>query len=494
MKDKVFRLCVLCCSWLPLAAAGQVIQNNGGQIWLNGQFFQNAQPNLIMRSVNTPSAPEMMPEPSNDVVEFVDGSALHGEMMRMDVEHGLTWTSPEAKSPIHFRPDHLDSIRLAHGNSMSLKPTCHLWFSNGDDLYGAITSLDNEKVGFNTWFGGSMVIPRAALRSITFLSAQYSVMYEGPYNDGGWLVINNSPKSWSFRDGAFIGSGQGSLGRDLNLTNSATVEFDLSWNGTFSLGVAIYCDVMDRIEVNGGSCVVDLTPNRVNLRSSQNNTGIPFNVPGVAISEINGKNRMHVAIECDKSDGTASVFINHVLVKTWKDCNFQGAGTGVMFVQQANMFANGDLKLSHLKISQWQGRSEPETFDGSTTNDAIYFVNNDRAGGNIEAIQDGKAKLNLSGTVLDIPLDRVTEVQFATAQMPSPEQGGPWQVRAHFPGGGSVSFQLQKWDNNVVSGQSAIFGTLAFQPNAIRQIDFNLNRPREESIISENKQFEGLDE
>jgi hypothetical protein len=485
MKDNAAWACLLCC-WLPLAAAGQPALNNAGQFFLNGQQ------GLIARYGNPAARPELMPEPRSDVVEFVDGSALHGQMARMDLEHGLTWANPEARNPINFRPAHLDFIRFAHAQSVSLSPTCHLWFGNGDDLYGSITSLDNERMGFRTWFGGSMVIPRAAVRAITFLSTHYAVMYEGPYDEGGWVVVNNSPKSWTFHDGAFIGAGQGTLGRDLSLTNSATVEFDLAWSGLFSLVVGIYCDVMDRLEVNGGSCVVDLTPGKVNLRQVQN-MGIPFNLAGVPVPEGEAKNRMHVAIECDKVAGTVSVFINHLLAKTWKDCSFQGSGTGVLFQQQPSIFANATLKLSHLKISQWEGRSEPETFAPALTNDAIHFVNHDRAVGNIESIQDGQAKLNLAGTVLDIPLARVTQIEFAEAKALA-ESPGPWQVRAHFPGGGSVSFQLEKWDDKVVSGRSAIFGSLAFQPGAIREMEFNLNRPKEDAVIGENKEFEGLDE
>jgi hypothetical protein len=305
-------------------------------------------------------------------------------------------------------------------------------------------------------------------------------------------VINNSPKSWTFHDGAFVGAGQGTLGRDLNLTNSATVEFDLAWSGLFSLCVGIYCDVVDRLEVNGGSCIVDLTPGRVNLRQIQN-MGIPFNLAGVTLPEGEAKTRMHVAIECDKAEGTVSVFINHLLAKTWKDCSFQGSGTGVLFLQQPNMFANATIKLSHLKISQWQGRAEPESFAPIGTNDAIHFVNNDRAVGKIESIQDGKARLNMAGSSLGIPLERVTQIEFAAAKTPA-ESPGAWQVRAHFPGGGSVSFQLEKWDDKEVAGRSAIFGPLAFQPGAIREMEFNLNRPKEETVVAESKEFEGLDE
>jgi hypothetical protein len=421
----------------------------------------------------------------------VDGSSLHGNLAQMDLEHGLTWVKPEAGGPIHFRPDHIAFLRFAHAKSVSMTPTCHLWFANGDDLYGSISSLDDQKLGFNTWFGGSMVIPRAAVRAITFLSPNYSVVYEGPYDTGGWVVVNNSPKSWTFQDGAFIGAGAGTLGRELNLTNSTTVEFDVAWNNFFMLEVGIYCDVLDRVDFNSGSCIVNLTPQKVALSQMQN-VGVQFGLAGVQLPISEEKSRMHVAIECDKAEGTVSVFVNHLLAKTWKDCNFNGGGTGILFMQRA-MFSYTTLKLSHLKITQWEGRCEPETSSPPTNSDVMYFVNHDRAAGKIESIQDGKARLALAGTLLDVPLERVTQMDLAEAKVPV-ESPSPWRVRAHFPGGGSLSFQLEKWNDKAVSGQSALFGSLAFQPDAIREMEFNLNRPKEDGVVAATKEFEELDE
>jgi hypothetical protein len=482
MKDNTAWACLLLC-WLPLGAAGQI------------QFQQLQRGQTFLQFGNQSGTPEVMPEPTNDVLEFMDGSALHGQLAGMDLEHGVTWVQPEAGNPIHFRPAHLDFIRLAHAQSVSMTPTCHLWFANGDDLYGSITALDNERLGMSTWFGGAMVIPRAAVRAITLLSAHYSVVYEGPYDSGGWVIVNNSQKSWAFRDGAFIGTGPGALGRELNLTNSTTVEFDLAWTGVFELQAGIYCDPMGRQEVNGGSCVVNLTPRQISINQTiqQQSMRMLFNAANMAavpVPGVEGQSRMHVAIECDKAQGTVSVFINHLLAKTWKDFSFGGGGTGVVFRQG---YILSTLKLSHLKISQWEGRCEPETASLATNTDAIYFINHDRAAGKIESIQDGKARLALGGTVLDIPLERVTQIEFAAVKA-STEPPGPWQVRAHFPGGGSLSFQLEKWDDKAVSGQSAIFGSLAFQPGAIREMEFNLNHSKQDGVADDNKEFEELDE
>jgi hypothetical protein len=157
------------------------------------------------------------------------------------------------------------------------------------------------------------------------------------------------------------------------------------------------------------------------------------------------------------------------------------------------MFSYTTVKLSHLKVSQWEGRSEPETSPPATNSDAMYFVNQDRTAGKIESIRDGKARLALAGTILDIPLERVTRMEFAEAKVPD-ESPSPWRVRAHFPGGGSVSFQLENWNEKAVSGQSAIFGSLAFQADAIREMEFNLSRTKEEGVAAETKEFEELDE
>ncbi|HEY3860805.1 MAG TPA: hypothetical protein VGO59_02870 [Verrucomicrobiae bacterium] len=477
MKDKAL-LCLLL-GWLPWAPGAD------GQV----QILRFGNPNF--GAGGTPAQPEKMPEPRGDVLEFWDGSALHGSLAAMSLQDGLTWLVPEASGPIHFRPDHLSFLRFSHAQAVSMKPTCHLWFGNGDDLYGSISSLDNEKLGFNTWFGGTMTIPRPAVRAITFLSPNFSVVYEGPYDTGGWEVINSTPNSWTFHDGAFIGAGPGTLGREMGLANSCSVDFDVSWNTFFTLDVGIYCDAIDRMDFNTGSCLLNLTPARVSL-NQVDRIGGPFSQAGVPVPVAEGKTAMHVGIECDKENGTVSVFVNHNLIKTWKDCNFSGAGTGILFMQRT-MFSSATLKLSHLKVSQWQGRCEPETSSPATNSDAVYLVNNDKAAGKIESIADGKARLALAGTVLDIPLDRITQMDFAESKVPA-ETPGPWQVRAHFPGGGSISFQLEKWNDQGLAGRSAIFGALAFQPNSVREMEFNLGRAKEDSVVTQAKDFEELDE
>jgi hypothetical protein len=427
-----------------------------------------------------------------DVVEFVDGSMLHGQLRQMDVDHGVAWQNPDAKNPIHFQPGHIDFIRFARADTVNLAPTCHLRFANGDDLFGSITSLDSDRLGLSTWFGGTMTIPRSAIQAITFLSRNYTILYEGPYDAAGWIFgIANMPQSWAYHDGWFTSQGTGTLGRELSLTNSSTVEFDLGWSGPLELEVQLYTDALERMENNNGSCVLQFTPTQILLRQSHA-MGAQRSFGAAPLPDTEGKNKIHVAIQCNQDEKTLSVFVNDVLAKVWKDeGGFSPVGSGILFQQEG--FMGGTVKLGNFRISQWEGSYDPDTTMSATNTDSVHFVNHDRAAGKITGIKDGKLTLAFGDTALNIPLQRVTQINFATTNA-LVESPGPWEVRARFPGGGSLSFQLEKWGDKIISGKSSIFGLLAFQARAIREMEFNLNRPKDDGVTVATKEFDDLDE
>ncbi len=439
------------------------------------------------------TARPLVAEPRGDVIEFVDGSMLHGQLRQMDVDNGLAWENPHAVKPIHFQPGHIDFIRFAQADAVNAAPTCHLQFANGDDLFGSIKSLDADGLGLSTWFGGTMTIPRSAIRGITFLSSNYTILYEGPYDAGGWILgIANMPQSWTYHDGWFTSQGTGTLGRELSLTNSSTVEFDLRWTGGLEMEVQLYTDTLERMEYNNGSCVLQFTPSQVLLRQSRS-MGAQRNFGAAPLPDTGATNRMRVAIQCNRDEGTLSVFVNNVLARVWKDdAGFRGGGSGILF-QQEGIFGGSTVNLGNLRISQWEGSFDPDTTVSATNADSIHFVNHDRAAGKIASIKDGKVALEFGGGTLNIPLQRVTQIDFAATNALD-ESSGPWEVRAHFPGGGSLSFQLEKWSDKLISGKSSIFGSLAFQTRAIREMEFNLNRPKDDGVTVETKDFEDLDE
>jgi hypothetical protein len=452
----------------------------------------------LITSTDPPvNSPALAPA-TGDLLEFIDGSAMHGELKRMDTVSGLRWENPTARNPIDLQPGHIDSIRFAHADAVSVAPTSRLRFANGDDLFGSITSLDDNQLGFSTWFGGALAIPRASVQSITFLSSNYTILYEGPSDANGWITGNHNPESWTFRDGTFTSGSPGTyLGRDFKLSGSSTIEFDLGWDGWFEFLVCIYSDAVNHFEDYGNTYLLEFArnqvTNQVNLRHIASNRPAQVRTLGSAPLNIPpGKNKIRVTIQSNKEEGTVAVFVDNVLAKRWKDENgFSASGGGLLF-QQASL-GGAELSLSNFKISQWEGRYEPEASTVATNADVIRFINHDQAAGKITGIKGGKIILALGETLLQIPVARVTQINFAAALVAATARG-PWDVRAHFPHGGSVSFQLEKWNDKEVSGRSAIFGPLAFQPGQIRQLEFNLDHAKAALPPPSDNEFEGLDE
>jgi hypothetical protein len=468
--------------WVVLCALGAACAL-GVELQPNGVFlFQGQTP---------PPSQAVIPPAEGDLLEFVDGSSLHGALKEMDAGTGLRWSSPAAKNIIDLRPGRLDSVRFAHADPVSLRPTAHFRFANGDDVFGSIQSLDDHRLSFSTWFGQSLSVPRSTVQSITFLSTNYTLVYDGPDDLNGWVIGNRNPESWVLRDGTFINAFNGTLGRDFKLTGSSTIEFDLAWTDYLDLLVNIYTDFLDRMDYN--SYMLQFTRDEVSLRHVDSTGNPPKSFGSGALHLPPGRDKIHVTIQSNTNEATVAVFVDNVLVKRWKDDNgFGAAGGGVFF--EKRVVTGGIIKLSNITVSQWEGRFEPETSFVLTNTDVMRFVNHDQAAGKIERIDQGKIDLKLGDVDLHVPLERVTQINFADAGPASALPSGPWEVRAHFPRGGSLTFQLEKWTDKEVSGRSDIFGSLTLQPAQIRQVEFNLSRPRTTIPLLSRQQFEELDE
>ena len=470
---------------------------------------------------------------SGDELQFLDGAVLHGALVSVEAARGLRWQHPDAKTPFDLKPAHVDFVRFPEASSLALTPSCHVRFASGDDLFGSLVSLDGGTMEFNTWFGGAMKIPRATVQTITFLPTNYSIVYEGPSDASDWVIrdlsqrsgravagaqrviINGNvvmlggaqlivgggvdlssatpagPSNWTYRDGGFVTAGAGTLGRNFNLTGSSTIEFDLSSSGSFNLLLNLYSTALDQVEMNNNSFAVELSSSQVVFAGPA--VASPPQLHNVVLTNfVPGGKPARVTLHCNKEEASLTVLVDGVTAGRWTDIgSFDDVGTGFVILNQQ---IGGTVKLSHFKISKWEGRREPNLASAPAGNaDRVFFINHDKAGGKIEGITGGMLHLNLDGNVLHIPAGRVQRVDFAQSSA-APEPRGPWEVRAVFPGGGSVSFQLEKWDDKSVAGRSALFGSLAFQPGSIREMEFNLDRPRTGPPAVQEDQFDALDQ
>lgn len=410
----------------------------------------------------------------DDLLQFFDGSLLHGRLRSMNTDIGVRWEHPEARQPIDFKPTNIAWIRFEESEPIisRTRPGCRIRFANGDEVLGNLLSLDGQHVELETWFGDRLVAQRSALQALRFLSGNFAVLYDGPTGLDGWRV-GRDQSVWQYRSGTLTATGIGVLGRDFGMTNSATIEFDLAWSGQFSLNLALYTSVFDRFDYSGSAYICYLVPGYLSVQRLQGGGG-SINLGQTQLPDLMEKHRAHVEIRVSRPDATIGVWIDGNLVGRWRDNGgFVAKGSGVTFFSQMD---GTTLHLSNLVIAEWDGQFETEKeSDAPTKDDLVFFANRDKAAGNLLAIRAGKLAFASAQTSFDVPLERVSRVLLRQSETNSLPRS-PWEIRAYFAGGGAVSFQLEKWDREKVTGTSANFGQLAFNPRSIRQLRFNLGR------------------
>jgi hypothetical protein len=434
-----------------------------------------------------------MPEPRGDVLEFVDGSALHGNLGHAWTStHGLTWVNPEARIPsTSVRPTWISSVsptpsrepqrrRAISGSATGT--TCMVpsprWMTSGWVSAPGSAARWSSRARRCARSRSCPPITPSCMKGLTTRAA------------GWWSTIR--PKVGPFMTALSSAPGQGTLGRDLNLTNSATVEFDLAWSGVF---IARSRHLLRRDGppgVNGGSCVVDLTPGKSIFAR-------PRTWEFSSMQSARRCPRAGRKAGCTWPSSATSgghVFPSSSIIfwpRSGRIATFRAAARAVLFKQQQCILQRDpQVEPSQRSANGRAAASRKPLLPPPTPTPFISSITTGRPGKS-RSIQDGKPRLALGSTVLDIPLERVTQIEFAAAKRPPAEPSGPWQVRAHFPGGGSLSFQLEKWDDKMVSGQSAILAPWPSKPAPSANWS-STSTAQEDGVAADHKEFEELDE
>jgi hypothetical protein len=419
----------------------------------------------------------------NGMLQLFDGTSLHGKLEAISTNQGVAWAFPAAENPIVLKPDNISGIRFENVQvtNRTAQPTCRFRFHNGDEILGDLVDIQGDTATIQSWFGGILKSPKQSFASLQFASRGFKVLYEGPNNTNEWKTGPRG-NGWTYRDGALLANGADILGRDFGLTNSSSLEFDLAWSGTFSLTVTVYAQTIERFDYSSSAYVFYFNPGGVSIQRIQAGAGAMM-LGRAEIPAMLTKNRVRLEIRSNKEEGTLSLFANGVLVQRWKDSRgFVSSGGGIVFYSQVEA---PTLKLSNIKVSEWDGRFEPDISTNTpATEDIVFLANKDQVTGKVEGLVDNKLKVRAHSTTLQIPLSRVTEIYFAKAEG-ADDKKSPWSVRASFPGGEGVSFALEKWNANEVIGRSANFGPVAFQPKSIRYLQFNVERNNPTAVEEE---------
>ena len=424
-----------------------------------------------------------------DAIFFRNGDLLYGSLSGIDPENGIQWNRTDAFSGFQFMPQHVSEVVLS---GMQSPPStvssnyCTLQLNNGDQLQGVLSGYDGEKVRVDTWYGGQMIFPKASVAMLVPIGLPRKVVFDGPNGLDGWTMgqVNVAAAlmdsgQWLYQNHAFYALKSASIARDVHLPEMASFSFDIEWRGFFHVAVALYTEYLNPVNLAnketepkfGGFYSLQINPFSANLLPVKQTE--PLRYLGQApLQNLSQKSSAHIDIRVNKQKKLIALLIDGVVVKQWVDTDeFAGTGSAIRFVHQGQ----GAVKLTNIKVAEWDGQfEEPRSVTPNKTQDIARLKNGDRVPGSVKVIQDGKMKVEGGGTLLDIPMSRVKQIEFAGRSM-SPTNS-PNVVRAFLTSGGSITFELQKWSPEGLLAKSENFGTVTFKPEAFSRLLFDLSK------------------
>jgi hypothetical protein len=93
------------------------------------------------------------------------------------------------------------------------------------------------------------------------------------------------------------------------------------------------------------------------------------------------------------------------------------------------------------------------------------------------SIQEGRAKVKSSYGEVEVPLERISEIQMATDGTERARRNRE-DIRVVFAGTTAVTFALNKMDQANLTGKSENFGEMSLPVAAARLIEYNIYKKR----------------
>ena len=468
-----------------------------------------------------------------DKLVLLNADKMTGQFVGFEYGKGLIWRHPAVKTPLIFDTASLDRITIK-GQDMPenvKRHACNVALVNGDELLGDLVTLDSgtEKepgaLVLDTWYAGRIRIPFNVLKTISPGTGGSTVIFEGPESAEGWSTGNraaaqaagmnlaipqrgapqqfrgrpnipggiapgqNDPGDralaiagrmkltagatrWRYSNNAFYSRGSGALiGRNFELPKKANIEFEMSWQGYFSMGMNFYADKFSQYAGNGYSLRIDSSTAYMYRMSNGGSTKMGQVRSGLQ----NPQTRANISLRVDKDAKLIILLINGKKIGQWKEAAsraFVGNGKGLVFYTRNTQ----PMRIRNIRISVWDGRLPDgnNVTSGTGKEDFVLFGNEDSISGQLLAIKDGKLQLKASFGKLDVPMARVSRIDMKQRSTTFDAASS----RATLSDIGRLTLTLKKWSENGVDVISPAFGKATISPSAFNVIDFNIGKAR----------------
>lgn len=436
----------------------------------------------------TPKAPEPAPEKTDLVgtLKFSNRDRLSGKPGGIDGAGNLRWHADFLHKPIPVKPSSILEMRLEGGTQPQQEEGHHalLLLNNGDTIRGQLDALDERHVTLRTWYGGMLKVRRTMAKDLE-IQRTHRTVYSGPEDFESWTV-EGEKNAWRLSGGALAATKGAGIAREIQTPDRAHIQFDLAWRSSLRFRVLLLSDEGETTQPD--NCY-DLVCQRrfVYLRKRwvARTTGGSKIIGQANIAELAAKEKVRFEFYIDRKVGTIALYIDGRQAHVWTDEDPKAGSFGNWLHFISEDFY--PVQVSRIRVSPWKGNlpenvevteePEEEELDGQM----IRLQNGDIVVGDVGLIQDGVLAVETEFCKMKIPVDRMRAIDLSEGEYEEPirKKG---DVRAWLREGGRITFRLDSFDRDTLTGYSQTFGEVEFKLNAFSRLEFNIYNEELEAL------------
>lgn len=450
---------------------------------------------------------------TEDYLNFKNDDTLHGSFAGYSEQGKLIWKSDQAENPISF--DTKEIRRLVFNKGRVTKPFTHrsnITLINGDIIPCELLEIAKNEISIRTDFTGELTIPRKKVRAIDIHPNGQKSLYQGPYIKENWKASNfasddesESEPSWQLTNFSllFDNKNPGSIvNQSRKLPDSFQMSFDVDLAIYSNVALAFHSDFkkpeikkedakkpVSRISSSqnlmasfGNTMFLNITTSTIALsRYTYDEDGKPKltslqNVSGQRLSRTTQlRQKSNIELRVNRFKKTVSVYTNQALTGQWnlEDIGYPAEGTGFGFCSLSSSRNDSISAVSNIVITPWTGiKDSAVSLENEDRDIALLTNGTDRFSGSISNLTDNKISLKSEYAALDIPVDEVKSINFATNKLDTWEAPKDKTVAYRFFGTGRLSATPISGSPNSVKLQHPILGNISVDFNFLSSIDY----------------------
>lgn len=379
---------------IELKAGGLIIQGgaaiNGGVLTINGEGSDGSEGEAAE---------------TGQLLEFADGSRLHGWLEKVDQgKKEIVWRSLETSSPITFSLAQVSRWDAALKVKPVVKACATVKLTGGDWLSGELSEISKDKIQMTIGEGATVAVERARIEWIYLSKTAAVECYDGPTSLSGWV----SDGSWTYRDGALRAAGSSVIGRMFTaLPDQVEYQFE-SDLGPRARTFLLMLHSSEPASRNVGPGVVRLMLNAQQLQVwspredqlKQEQVDISKILPELAGADAAAPEKrkpLRWRIFEDRVAGRMVVFINGRKVADFRDLGKMKSGANRGAVSFQSMGASGlaEQSVAKIRVQPWDGfvPVDDALEDVRPKTDLIVQTDGERVAGRIESVTADKVQI-----------------------------------------------------------------------------------------------------